>query len=308
MKKRLLAASLCCAALLAPPALPAGEDAEHPPSIGLALGSGGAGGLAHIAILQVFDDLGIQPDHIAGTSIGAVIGGLYAAGLSAEEILDVFDDFGGSRLDALSRLARADLALTDLVPLRLGRNALMDSTEFLRFLGKHTEAQDFDDLRIPLSVVTTDYWSGDTVVIREGELLPAIEASMAVPGLFQPVPYGEDQLLIDGGTSNPLPWDLLLEEYDVVIAIDVAGSRQYHPDEEPGLTDLLFTTFSIMQRSLTQRMRQQQPPDIYLAPDTADIRLLDFNRVDAIVENARPVAEQLREELEARLGPRTVDD
>ena len=308
MKKHLLATSLLCATLLAPPALQAGEDAEDPPSIGLALGSGGAGGLAHIAILQVFDDLGIQPDHIAGTSIGAVIGGLYAAGLSAEEILDVFDDFGGSRLDALSRLARADLALTDLVPLRLGRNALMDSTEFLRFLGKHTEAETFDDLRIPLSVVATDYWSGDTVVIREGELLPAIEASMAVPGLFEPVPHGEDKLLIDGGTSNPLPWDLLLEQYDLVIAVDVAGSRQYRPDEDPGLTDLLFTTFSLMQSSLTKQMREQQPPDIYIAPDTTNIRLLDFNRIEEVMDKAGPAAAQLRDELEAHLGLRAEDD
>ena len=298
----LIAAGLAGAMFLAAPALQAEEIQPEQPTIGLALGSGGAGGLAHIAILQVFDDLGVEPDHISGTSIGAVIGGLYAAGLSAEEILDVFDDFGGSRIDALSGLVGADLQLTELIELSFEREAVLDSTEFLDFLGEHTEAETFDDLRMPLSVVATDYWSGETVVLREGELFTAIEASMAVPGLFAPVPHRDDQLLIDGGTSNPLPWNLLQDEYDFVIAVDVSGSRQKDPNDPPGLTDLLFTTFSIMQSSQIRHMRDYDPPDLFLEAGSADIRLLDFNRVDEIVEQAQPSAEKLREELESRLN------
>ncbi|WP_019591913.1 patatin-like phospholipase family protein [Thioalkalivibrio sp. ALE20] len=303
MTSRLFIAALTIATLLAAPTLQGAEKQPERPSIGLALGSGGAGGLAHIAILQVFDDLGIEPDHISGTSIGAVIGGLYAAGLSAEEILDVFDDFGGSRIDALSGLVEADVQLTELIPLRLGRNAVLDSSEFLEFLAKHTDARTFDDLRIPLSVVATDYWSGEPVVLHEGELFTAIEASMAVPGLFEPVPQGDDRLLIDGGTSNPLPWNLLQEEHDFVIAVDVSASRKQTPNDPPGLTDLLFTTFSIMQRSQIRHMREHDPPDLFLEAGSAGIRLLDFNRVEEIVEKAQPSAERLREALETRLDP-----
>lgn len=293
--------ALCLVLLLlwtAPPLL-AADHAESPrPTLGLALGSGGAGGLAHIAMLQVFDDLGTHPDRITGTSIGAVIGGLYAAGLDADEILDLFDDFAGSELDALTGLARSDIKLTDLVPLRLGRNALFDSGEFLRFLAEHTKARDFADLRIPFAVVATDFRTGESVVIDEGDLFTAIEASMAVPGLFEPVRHGEDQYLIDGGASNPLPYDLLQGRYDYVIAVDVSGNGAQNDTAEIGISDLLFKSFSIMQGSIIRHMTRLDPPDLYLVPDTGGIRLLHFNRIEEILEKAQPAAEELRDHLE----------
>lgn len=287
-------------ALLATPAI--AEDtkpasASHP-TIGLALGSGGAGGLAHIAILQAFDDLGIQPDYIAGTSIGAVIGGLYAAGLSAEEILDIFDDFAGSEMDALSRLARSDLELFELIPLRLGRNAVLDADTFLRFLATHTPTRHFDELRIPLTLVATDYWTSQTITLQEGELFPAIAASMAVPGLFEPVPADDGRLLIDGGASNPLPFDLLQDKVDIVIAVDVSGAWNTADRPAPGLTDLLFKTFSIMQKSLIREMIRREQPDLYLAPDTGGAQLLHFNRIHLILDAAQPSAAELRQHLQ----------
>ncbi|MCA1790474.1 MAG: patatin-like phospholipase family protein, partial [Thioalkalivibrio sp.] len=176
------------------------EESEHP-SIGLALGSGGAIGLAHIAMLQVFDDLAIKPKRIAGTSIGAIIGALYASGLSAIEIRDIFDDFAGSSLDVLSELMgdEIDLELGDLLQVDISSGGLLDPSGFLRFLGSKTNATTFADLDIPLSVVATDYWTGETVVLESGDLFEAIRASMAVPGLFAPLQH-EDRLLIDGGT------------------------------------------------------------------------------------------------------------
>ncbi len=282
----------------APVAL-AADTAEPPaPTIGLALGSGGAGGLAHIAMLQVFDDRGVLPDRITGTSIGAVIGGLYAAGLDADEIFDLFDGFSGSELDALTGLARSEIKLLDLVPLRLGRNALFDSGEFLRFLAEHTEARDFDDLRIPFAVVATDFRTGESVVIDQGDLFLAIEASMAVPGLFEPVRHDDGQTLIDGGASNPLPYDLLQGEYDYVIAVDVSGNGSPNATEEIGMTDLLFKSFSIMQGSIIRHMTRLDPPDLYLVPDTGGIRLLHFNRIDEILEKAEPAAGELRAQLD----------
>lgn len=286
---------LLCLALLLP--VPLAAD-EHPPraTVGLALGSGGANGLAHIAVLQVLDELEIVPDRIAGTSIGAVIGGLYAAGLSADEILDIFDDVAGSPLDALSGLAGSELDLADLLQLGLSDGGLLDSSGFLRFLAGHTQARTFDDLAIPLAVVATDYWSGDSVVIEEDELFAAIEASMAVPGLFKPVRRGE-RLLIDGGTSNPLPYDLLMEEMDLVIAVDVSGSRNPDREPEPGITDLLFQTFSIMQQSLIRQALAHQRPHLYLKPEARGVRLLHFNRIHEILDQAEPVANELRDQL-----------
>jgi len=305
----LLTIGLLCATLTfaADGAVAAAPDATAPdaavpdtrarPTIGLALGSGGANGLAHIAILQVFDDLGIVPDRIAGTSIGAVIGGLYAAGLSAEEIRDIFDEVAGSPLDAVSGLAESDLKLRQLLPFRREESGLLDSRGFLRFLASHTETRSFEELRIPLEIVATDYWTADSVVLDEGPLFPAIGASMAVPGLFVPVSRGE-QLLIDGGTSNPLPFDLFDGEVDLVIAVDVSGSQPRDDGEEIGLTDMLFQSFKITQKAIIRQSLRFRPPDLYLRPETRGVRLLHFHRLEEILRQTAPAAEALRERLE----------
>jgi len=295
----LLRTGLFATALLAaaPVAAASGDTPAPRPTIGLALGSGGANGLAHIAILQVFDDLGIVPDRIVGTSIGAVIGGLYAAGFSAKEIRDIFDDVAGSPLDALSGLAKSEVELTELMPFGRDDAGLLDSAGFLRFLAGHTEARTFDELRIPLRIVATDYWTGDSVTLDEGPLFPAIEASMAVPGLFLPVHRGE-QLLIDGGTSNPLPFDLLRDEVDLIIAVDVSGSPQLDDGEEIGLTDMLFNSFKIMQQAIIRQSLRHRPPDLYLHPEARGVRLLHFNRIDEILRQAEPAAKELRDRLE----------
>ncbi len=271
------------------------------PTIGLALGSGGANGLAHIAILQVFDELGIVPDRITGTSIGAVIGGLYAAGLSAQQIQGIFAAVAGSPLDAFSGLAKSDLKLATL--LRFWRNGggLLDSGSFMHLLAAHTETRTFEQLRIPLTVVATDYWTADSVAISEGELFPAIEASMAVPGLFMPVRRGE-HLLIDGGTSNPLPFDLLQGEVDLVIAVDVSGNHQPNNGQELGLSDMLFNSFKIMQQSITRQALRHQPPDILLKPEAPSVRLPHFHRINEILTQAEPTAATLRELLQAWLA------
>lgn len=293
---------------LFPSVSPASGEVEPPsrPSIGLALGSGGAGGLAHIAILQVFDAAGKPPDQITGSSIGAVIGGLYAAGLGADAILDIFDDFAGSELDALTGLAQSEIRLLDVVPLRAERKALFEAGPFLRFLAKHTEARDFADLEIPFAVVATDFRTGDSVVIDEGDLFRAIEASMAVPGLFEPVEYQGHPFLIDGGASNPLPYNLLDEGHDYIVAVDVTGNGTPNETVDIGIADVLFTSFSIMQGSIVRHMTRLDPPDLYLAPDIGNIRLLHFNRIDEVLRSAQPSAAELRKQLEAWGAYRTA--
>lgn len=273
--------------------------ARAPAHVGIALGSGGAGGLAHIAMLEVFDDLGIRPACIAGTSIGAVIGSLYAAGLPAKEIRKVFQQFAGSNLDVLSSvvMGEVEIDLGALMNLDLDNGGLIDAEGFVGFLAEQTEARSFADLKIPLQVVATDFWSGDSVVLSDGDLFEAVKASMAVPGMFSPVERG-GRLLIDGGTSNPLPWDLLAECADLVVAVDVSTLKE--PDDGAGaeMLDVLFGTFSIMQRSLVAEKRRRSEPDIFVRPDTTGVRLLHFNRIDQVLEQARPEAERLREALD----------
>ena len=290
--------------LLAPP-VPAGSSTDRSESceIGLALGSGGAAGLAHIAALEVFDDLGVEPSRIAGTSIGAVIGTLYASGLEASTIEAIFDEFGGSGLDALTGLIEGDngLHLRDVMKLDLEHGGLVDSGGFIDFLKAQTTARDFDDLPIPLEIIATDYWTGQPVTLSNGSLFEAVQASMAVPGLFSPVRRGQ-QLLIDGGTTNPLPVDRLRADCDLVIAIDVSGARPRPDNEETaGFSDLLFGSFELMQQALIGQALQQHAPDLYLKPEIRNVRLLHFNRIRSVLDQAAPAAERLRDFLQQEL-------
>ena len=282
----------------------AAEETEWP-DIGLALGSGGAGGLAHIAMLEAFEELSVRPAEISGTSIGAIVGALYAAGLDSSEIRQLFADFGDSALNPFSGLGGdgGGVNWTDLIAFDFDNASLISADGFLDFVGERIEAREFADLAIPLKIVATDYWTAEPVVMAEGDLFQALKASMAVPGLFAPVADG-DRLLIDGGASNPLPWDLVADQ-ELVIAIDVTGTRTPSPDGSPDLSELLFKTFEIMQQSLIGQKLAANPPDIYIKPELEGVRLLHFDRVDEVLEQARSAADELRIRLREAQQART---
>ena len=184
----------------------------------------------------------------------------------------------------------------------IGDGGVIDQAGFLEFIGDHFEARSFDELHIPLKVVATNYWDGSAVVFESGDLFTAIKASMAVPGLFNRVKL-EDQLLIDGGVSNPLPWDLL-EDHELVVAIDVTGTRKRDGENEADLFDLLFKTFEIMQQSIITGKMNSGEPAIYIKLELSEIRLLHFDRVDEVIEQAGEAAEELGRALDAfLLGP-----
>jgi NTE family protein len=274
------------------------------PRIGLALGSGGAAGLAHIAILKTFDELDQQPSRIAGSSIGAIIGALYAAGLSGAEIEALFAEFSGSGLDLLTDLARGEngIELTEMIDLGLDDGGLVDPEPFFDYLREHTSARAFSDLRIPLVVVATRYFSGESVAFEEGDLFQALRASMAVPGLVQPV-IRDGELLVDGGISNPLPWDRLGDDLDYIVAVDVTGQRESTDPESVPANELLFKTFELMQQSIVRERLKTNPPDLYLRPEIDRVRLLHFHRIDTILEQAAPAAERLRQFLDNPSSP-----
>lgn len=271
--------------------------------IGLALGSGGATGLAHIAVLETLDEMAARPAVITGSSIGAIIGALYASGLSGRDIRQIFEDFSGSEFNMVTELAwgDADLGLSSLFDTDLDHGGLLSSDGLMTFLEDKIEARTFAQLDIPLKVVATDFWTGEQIVIESGELLPALQASMAVPGLFSPE-HRDDKLLIDGGTVNPLPYDLLTGACDIVIAIDVSGSRSRLKADETGPTDVIFNSFEIMQQAITTEKMKHIQPDIYVRPDVKDIRLLHFNRIGEILDQAQPAAETMRQELAQALA------
>jgi NTE family protein len=266
--------------------------------IGLALGSGGARGLAHILMLEVFDQLGIQPYRIAGCSIGAVIGSLYAAGLRGSEIRQLIDRLTVSKHESwLESLFDEDITRwLDFIELRLGKGGLIESDALMKFLAGLMKADRFSQLQIPMRIVATDLWKREQVIMSRGDLISAIKASMAIPGLFNPV-QRDGRVLVDGGLVNPVPYDLLLEECDLVVAVDVLGTDKPKGDASPSYFDTSFHTFQVMQTIILKEKLRQQKPHIYIKPDIEGVRVLEFYKVDEIFTQSESAQRKLYRKL-----------
>jgi NTE family protein len=269
--------------------------------IGLALGGGGARGLAHIHVLETLDEMGIRPAVISGTSIGAILGALYASGLSGVEIRDLVDRLLLRKVEKFSDvLTRKDLLKwVELVDPSFHRGSLLKGEKFVRFLEESMECSTFEDLEIPLVISSTDYTSGTETVLSSGDLLCAVRASMAIPGVFAPVEYGS-KLLVDGGLTNPLPYNLLVRQCDLIIAVDVTGSLK-KPLKRPDFFDATLGSFDIVQSALIAEQLRRDPPDIYLKPDLKGIRILEFNKADDVFRQSLPIRDELRSQLAGRV-------
>jgi NTE family protein len=271
--------------------------------IGLALGGGGARGFGHIPVLEVLDELGLKPSIIAGTSIGAVIGACYASGLSGRDLADFAGERFRHRSEVLARLWQLrPKRVRDLFAqgaLTLGQ---FDAERVLeRFLPGLLPAT-FADLAIPLKLVATDFYGWAEAVLHEGPLSRAIAASMAIPVLFRPVVI-DGRVMIDGGISNPLPFDLLAEGAEIVIAVDVLGGPTRHHGKLPGSTEAIFGAAQLVMRAITkEKLRTARPPDILVSPPPNAFRVLDFMKASAIIKAAEPMKDDVKRALDRILA------
>lgn len=272
------------------------------PRIGLALGGGGAKGLAHIPLLETLDTLGVRPHMIAGTSIGAIFGTLYAAGIPGRDIAEVIDD-----LVALPRSlqevfeAKRLFAWLDYLNLEVGRNSLLQVDRFLDRIEDVIGVTTFEELKTPLKIVAADFWAREEAVFDSGPIIPALAASFALPGVFKPVIMG-DRVLVDGGSVNPLPYDLLHPDCDVAVAIDVIGQRAPTDQLMPTYVEAVFNTFQIAEKSILKAKFEAQPPDIYIEVPIAGIRVLEFHKAEQIYAQAMPACEELARRLKDVAG------
>jgi NTE family protein len=269
------------------------------PAVGLALGGGGAKGLAHILMLEALDDMGIVPRVIAGSSIGAIIGALYASGLKGREIRAQIEQFFVGQDDVEHKLFALPKSIRwlDFIDPAFVMGGLLDSSDFISYIGELMPARRFRDLKIPLKVVTAELMTGEQVVIDSGKLLPAVQASMAVPGVFPPVEI-DGRTLVDGGVANPLPYDLVEPDSDIVIAIDVSGSRDFEADEKFSSLGVLLQSFNVMSHNiLTEKLRHQRPT-VYVKPDIRNVQILEFYKARQVFEQAQPAQRQFVKSLE----------
>ena len=240
------------------------------PSIGLALGGGGARGLAHIVIFEAFDEMGLKPKVISGTSIGAIFGAAYASGLSAKNIRAHTEELLSQRFSLLRDLfaARAQ-PMQRLLNLFSAPSALLNPDTLLDLIMPKGSKRNFEDLEIPLQIVASDFYLQEQAVFSEGALFPAVAASMALPAVFEPVVIN-GRAHVDGGLTNPLPYDILQGQADIIIAIDVSGAPVPNPKRDyPTAMESLFAAAFLFERTIVREKLKSSQPDILINAGTS---------------------------------------
>lgn len=274
------------------------------PRIGLALGGGGARGLAHVHVLEALDDLGLKAAAVTGTSIGSIIGAGYCAGLSGAEVREIV-------LDAFRRPGDVWAKMWQLRPKRIadliggGLVQFDPETVLGMFLPPDLPAT-FAELEIPLAVVAADFYGCTEVEISAGPLRPAVAASIALPIVFKPVEIG-GVAMIDGGVVNPLPFDRLPADMDLVVAVDVVGgpvrpnARSY-----PNARESIFGASQILMQTVIAEKLKSRTPDILVRPPVDIFGVLDFLKANAILKATLPVRDEVKRKIEAALEHRQL--
>jgi NTE family protein len=207
--------------------------------VGLALGSGGVKGVAHVGVIRCMLANGIPIDYLSGSSMGAVIGALYAYTGDIEEVEGVFESLNNVRQGA---------KLVDIST----RNGMLKGAKVEAFLDHLLHGAGFDSLRIPLTVVATDLNSGEPVLLNSGPVAKAVRASISATPVFQPLEYG-GRLLGDGGLSNPVPATVLRTmgaHYTIAVSLSNGYfERRLHSTDHLG--SITKRGFAIIQYNLT---------------------------------------------------------
>ncbi|MCD4778861.1 MAG: patatin-like phospholipase family protein, partial [Desulfobacterales bacterium] len=148
--------------------------------IGIALGAGGARGLAHILMLETLDELGLKPAYVSGASVGAIAGVLYCSGMTGKELRETFSELTVSERNGVKNIF--NFKWLDFIAPQFERAGFLKTENFIKFLFKLITARTFEELDIPLFVVTSNFWTREEVVFKSGELVSAMQASISLPG------------------------------------------------------------------------------------------------------------------------------
>lgn len=271
------------------------------PRIGLALGGGGARGLAHIPILEAFDELGIRPACVAGSSIGAIVGAAYCSGIPAAELRHYVLSSFRHRGEVLSRLWKLRYErFVDILAPSFGNPAQLRAESLLDAFLPEGVKRDFAFLEIPFTAVATDFYAGKAVGLKSGDLRRAVAASMAIPMMFRPVMIG-DRVMIDGGVTDPLPFGYVRQDVDMVIAVDVINRPKGEAPSVPSPYEAIFGATQILMQAVVAERLEHGRPDILIRPNINLFRVLDFLKARAIIRAADPAKDELKRTLEKAL-------
>lgn len=267
--------------------------------IALALGGGAARGWAHIGVLRALDEANVPVAMIAGTSIGALVGGCYLAG----------------KLDALEAFARSltKRRLLGLLDLNFGGNGLLGGMRLDARMRQHMADINFKDLPAPFVCVATEIMTGHEIWLHSGNLISAMRASYALPGVFEPV-ICNGRTLVDGALVNPVPVSVCRAyEQRLVVAVNlhydlfgraavvkhVASEREADNDESDleavveaapkregrlGITGVMVEAFNIIQDRISRARLAGDPPDLSLFPAMSQVGLTEFHRAAEAID------------------------
>lgn len=266
------------------------------PKIGVALGGGAARGLTHIPFIEAMDELGLKPHSIAGTSIGALLGAGWAAGLGGEQIREYAYEYLGDLRTIISRVWSTRMRAF-ASQFRIGLSVQLDAVEVIQSFVPDDMPKTFEELKIPLSTIATDFKTWHQVVFRTGPVIEAIAASIAIPSIFKAVEI-EGRTLLDGSVVNPLPLDVARRGADILVGVDVSGdASDFQTEGPPSPVNAWMGSAQIMIHGLVSYSLAAYPPDIYVRPHVTPFGAMQFWRVREIVESGDKDKERFKRQL-----------
>jgi NTE family protein len=267
--------------------------------IGLALGGGGARGLTHLHVLEAFDELGLKPAAVTGSSIGAIYGAAYAAGLPALDLRAHTVRMLRTRSEVVAKVLKARVGrMSDLFGSGSWNPVLVDAEQLLRQFLPEGLPETIEELSIPFAAIATDFFERTEIVLRSGPLVPAVAASAAIPGLFRPVIHG-DRTLIDGAFVNPLPFDRFEPAVDVVVAVDVTGGPAIGGSGPPNAFAAMLGGVQIMQQTILAGKLAQRAPDVVIRPKVDAFNLFDFLKTSAVLRSTEATKDEAKRAIAA---------
>ncbi len=254
--------------------------------LGLALGSGGSRGVAHVGFLKGLEEHGLQPDYICGCSMGSVVGAAYAAGLIPDRIWEIVEK----------------LRLLDIISPSRQRGGLFGTKKMRALLQKHIGDITFEELKIPFRCIAVDMLTQQIVEFSRGSLLDGVVASSSIPAVFHPT-VKEGMRLVDGGILERVPVPQVKEMgADVVVAVDVLGQRQCKEDC-PRTLGMLLEMIDLMDNYRTKRRREENKDiiDFWIEPDLGDMSQYSLKKVRLAYEKGYEIATEYAPKIKKAL-------
>lgn len=254
--------------------------------IGLALGSGGARGVAHVGVIKALEEEGIKPDYITGCSMGSVVGGCYAAGMSVEEMYETF----------------MQIKPFDIIDVNLSlRHSVLKGNKMYDMLIQKIGKVRFEELIIPFQCVASDMLSNKLITLKEGELATAVRASSSIPLVFSPVKY-KDKLLVDGGVLCRIPVEQVRDMgADVVIAVDVLDNTRAAADKVSGFLGTMLRVYDMIDNNRTDYFKQVIKDDktLWIVPEMKGMSQYKIKGLENAYKEGYELTKQLMPQIKA---------